>query len=180
MFEKFSEPARRAIFFSRYEASRAGKQLIGSEHVLLGILRERDPVTTEFWRMFSVEPEVIRAQFPTIEEQISSSAELPISENVKKVLAYSIEEAKAREDSEVEPYHLVLAILRVPDCQAAALLAESGVEYELVAEVARVLSHELKKRAELEERTPIVLRQSHYELLDVIAASMNLPEARKY
>jgi ATP-dependent Clp protease ATP-binding subunit ClpC len=180
VFEHFTEAARRAIFFSRYEASRVGEQVISSEHIVLGILREPDPVTTELWRLFDLQPEHIRAQFPVVQEQISSSAELPINDDVNTILANAVEDAKAGGDSgEVEPYHLVLAILRLPNSRGAELLIAGGIEYDLIAQGARLIARELKKRAEIEERTPITLRHSHYELLDRIVESMKLPEARR-
>lgn len=177
MFEDFNESARRAIFFARYEATRLGKQLIGSEHVLLGVLREGDPGTTELWRGFSLEPDSIRVRFPSVETSIPSSVALPISDDVQKILANAIEESERRQDSEVTPCHLILGILRVPECQAATLLTEYGVEYDIVSEFVRVLQHQMRKRAETES-IAIRLRESHYELLDRIAERMNLPESR--
>jgi len=168
------------MFFSKYEASRVGHQGISSEHILLGILREHDAVTTELWRMFDLRPELVRAQFPTIEEHISSSAELPITEEGKTTLVHAIEEANTGDGSgEVEPYHLVLALLRMPNSRGAELLAQRGIEYGPVAQVVRHIARELKKRAEAEERTLITLRHSHYELLDRIVDSMQLPEERR-
>lgn len=179
MFEKFNESARRAIFFSRYEASRVGQRVIESQHVLLGVLRETDAVTTELWRAIKISPTEIQSMFPTIEEIVSSSAELPISEDVKKILAYAIHEAETREDIEVSPCHLVLAVLRVPESDAAQILRQRGVEYDIVSELTRLLLQNAKARAEIEERTPITLRQSHYELLDHLAQGMGLRDPRR-
>ena len=179
MFEKFNESARRAIFFSRYEASRVGQRVIESQHVLLGVLRETDTVTTKLWQAINISPAEIQAMFPTIEERISSSAELPISEDVKKILAYAIHEAETREDIEVSPCHLVLAILRVSESDAAQILRQRGVEYDIVSELTRLLLQDAKARAEIEERTPITLRQSHYELLDRLAERLNLRDPRR-
>jgi ATP-dependent Clp protease ATP-binding subunit ClpC len=47
MFERFDEHVRRSLFFARYEASRSSSRSIGSEHLLLGMLREADPVLSE-------------------------------------------------------------------------------------------------------------------------------------
>lgn len=176
MFDKFSEAARRALFFSRYESSRAGQSIIGTEHLLLGILRERDVITTELWRNVHIDPDAVRARFPIIHEHVSSSAELPISENVKKVLAYACHESDSRNDKEVEPFHLALAILRVPRCRAAILLGEYGLEYDVASEILRVLVPHIRKQTEIDERTPITLRQSHYELLDQLARTAGLSD----
>ena len=174
MFERFNDSARRALFFARYEASRLGEHLIESRHVLLGIFRENDAVTSELWRMFNVAPREIQAEYPTIAERISSSAELPISEDVKHILAYASHEAEEHGDTQVVPCHLVLAILSIPECEAAVLLRRYHVEYELVSEIARPLMREAIRRSEIEERTPITLRSSHYQVLDRLAAAMKL------
>jgi ATP-dependent Clp protease ATP-binding subunit ClpA len=175
MFERFSEPARRALFFARYEASALGKHLIESEHLLLGILREGDPVTTELWNIFGVRPQEIRAKFPTVDTRISSSAELPLSEDAKKILAYTAHECEQRSDGKIGPQHLLLGILRVPDCQAARELGEHGVHHHAVYEALTPIQRELNRVAEIEEDTPVTLRRSHYELLDRIAAKMQSP-----
>lgn len=166
------------MFFARYESSRLGRQVIDSEHLLLGVLREGDPVTAEIWRGFKLAPETIRARYPTAESEISSSAALPLSDDAKVVLAYALDEAQARDDVEVSPSHLLLAILRIPKCQAAVLLAEYGIDYDVVSEVFRIFKQHAQQQAELEDRTPLVLRQSHYEMLDKIAATMGLRQTR--
>lgn len=133
MFEKFDESALRALFFSRYEASRLGQGRIESEHVLLGVLRAGDDATAEIWRAFQVEPEEILARYPGGEvSQVASSAELPLSQNAMKILTQAVEELERSDDGEVRPVHLLLAILRVPECRAAALLRTYGLEYDRV------------------------------------------------
>src|SRR5947207_15872208 len=98
MFEKFNETTRRAVFFSRYESSRVGQSIIGTEHLLLGLLRESDAITSELWRHVGVVPNDVRARYPTVNEHVSSSAELPLSENAKTVLARALHESTLRED----------------------------------------------------------------------------------
>ena len=108
MFEKYNEKARRALFFARYEASKLGSRVIESEHILLGILREGEETVTEIFRRFQVKPEDIRREIEgerVFVERISSTAELPLSEESKKILAYASHEAESmlhdREDREI-------------------------------------------------------------------------------
>ncbi|MGH9464707.1 MAG: Clp protease N-terminal domain-containing protein, partial [Thermoanaerobaculia bacterium] len=92
MFEKYNEKARRALFFARYEASKLGSRVIESEHVLLGILREGEETVSELLRRFQVKAEVLRREIEgerVFVERISSTAELPLSEESKKILAYA-------------------------------------------------------------------------------------------
>jgi ATP-dependent Clp protease ATP-binding subunit ClpA len=178
MFDRFSERARRAVFFSRYEASRVGQRVIDSEHILLGLLREEDFVTGALWHMCELSPREVQAKFPSIETRISSSAELPLSEDARTILTHAVLEAETHHDAAVDPIHLVLAILRLPECNAAVLLREYGMDYEMVSEISALLMPQARLRAELEERTPVILEPSHYELLDRLAEGMKLSEAR--
>jgi ATP-dependent Clp protease ATP-binding subunit ClpA len=81
MFEKYTEKARRVIFFARYEASQFGSPYIETEHLLLGILREDKALTNRFLRSHG-SVESIRRQIEghtTIREAVSTSVDLPIS-----------------------------------------------------------------------------------------------------
>ena len=92
MFEKYNEKARRALFFARYEASKLGSRVIESEHILLGVLREGEGPLTELLARLSVRPDEIRKAIEgdrVLVERISSTAELPLSEESKKILAYA-------------------------------------------------------------------------------------------
>ncbi|MDP9120289.1 MAG: ATP-dependent Clp protease ATP-binding subunit ClpC, partial [Acidobacteriota bacterium] len=98
MFEKYNEKARRALFFARYEASKLGSRVIESEHILLGILREGEETVNEIFRRFQIKPEDIRREIEgerVFVERISSTAELPLSEEAKKILAYASHEAES-------------------------------------------------------------------------------------
>jgi ATP-dependent Clp protease ATP-binding subunit ClpA len=130
MFERYTEKARRVIFFARYEASQFGSPYIETEHILLGILREAGMIVHRFLGSeFSVEG--IRAQIAahsTIREKIATSVDLPLSNECKRVLAYAAEESMRLGDQVIGPEHLLLGLLREKDCFAASLLTERGVE----------------------------------------------------
>ena len=101
MFERYTEKARRVIFFARYEASQFGSPYIETEHLLLGLLREDKALTNRFLRSHA-SVESIRKQIEghtTIREKVSTSVDLPLSNECKRVLAYAAEEAeRVRED----------------------------------------------------------------------------------
>jgi ATP-dependent Clp protease ATP-binding subunit ClpA len=81
MFEKYTEKARRVIFFARYEASQFGQPYIETEHLLLGLLREDKALTSRFLRSNHASVEYIRRQVEshtTIRESISTSVDLPL------------------------------------------------------------------------------------------------------
>ncbi len=131
MFEKYNEKARRALFFARYEASKLGSRVIESEHILLGILREGEEVVQELLQRFEVKPEEIRREIEgerVFVERISSTAELPLSEESKKILAYASHEAESMLHSSVGSEHLILGILRVEGSLAMRILAQHGLD----------------------------------------------------
>ncbi len=139
MFEKFNEKARRALFFARYEASKLGSRVIESEHVLLGILREGEETVAELFRRFHVKPEEVRREIEgerVFVERISSTAELPLSEEAKKILAYAAHEAESMLHPAVGSEHLLVGILRVEGCLAMRVLTQQGFDvYTLREEV---------------------------------------------
>jgi ATP-dependent Clp protease ATP-binding subunit ClpC len=130
MFEKYNEKARRALFFARYEASKLGSRVIESEHILLGVLREGEEIIKEVLSRFNVKPEQIRREVEgdrLFVDRISSSAELPLSEESKKILAYASHEAESMLHQYVGTEHLLIGILRVEGSTAARILAAKGL-----------------------------------------------------
>ena len=130
MFEKYNEKARRALFFARYEASKLGSRVIESEHILLGVLREGEEIIKEIFARFNVKPEQIRREVEgdrLFVDRISSSAELPLSEEAKKILAYASHEAESMLHQYVGTEHLLIGILRVESCTAARILTAKGL-----------------------------------------------------
>ena len=121
MFEKYNEKARRALFFARYEASKLGSRVIESEHILLGVLREGEEIVGEILNHFDVKADDLRREVEgerVFVERISSTAELPLSEEAKKILAYASHEAESMLHAAVGSEHLLIGILRVEDCLA--------------------------------------------------------------
>src|SRR5512143_3872442 len=131
MFEKYNEKARRALFFARYEASKLGSKVIESEHLLLGILREGEDIIKEIFARFNVKPEEVRREIEgdrIFVERISSTAELPLSEESKKILAYAAHEAESMLHPAVGSEHLLVGILRVDGSVAQRVLAGHGLD----------------------------------------------------
>ena len=136
MFERYTEKARRVIFFARYEASQFGSPYIETEHMLLGLLREDKALTNRFLR--SLAPvESIRKQIEahtTVREKVSTSVDLPLSNEGKRVLAYAAEEAEGLGHKHIGSEHLLLGLLREETCFAAEILKERGVRLEAFRE----------------------------------------------
>jgi Clp amino terminal domain, pathogenicity island component/NTF2 fold immunity protein len=135
MFERYSERARRAIFFARYEASQFGSTIIEPEHLLLGVLREDKNVAARFSREMFFSGESLREDITrrlTIRERVSTSHDLPLSEVCKRILVSAAEEAEKMNHRNVSPEHLLLGILREKTCMAAQVLAHYGLKVDAV------------------------------------------------
>ena len=143
MFEKYNEKARRALFFARYEASKLGSRVIESEHVLLGILREGEESVMHLLKRFDVKADEIRREIEgerIFVERVSSTADLPLSEETKKVLAYATHETESMAHATVGSEHLLIGLLRVESCLAMRVLTESGLDlYAVREEVAQMV-----------------------------------------
>ncbi len=158
MFEKYNEKARRALFFARYEASKLGSRVIESEHILLGILREGEEAVAEVFRRFQVKVEEIRREIEgerVFVERISSTAELPLSEESKKVLAYASHEAESMLHSAVGSEHLLIGILRVEGCVAMRILAQFGLDVYTVREEVLTIAKE-REAAQQKKELPFL------------------------
>ncbi len=136
MFERYTEKARRVIFFARYEASQFGSPYIETEHLLLGLLREDKALTNRFLRSHA-SVDSIRKQIEghtTIREKVSTSVDLPLSNECKRVLAYAAEEAERLSHKHIGTEHLLLGLLREEKCFAAEILHERGLKLLTIRE----------------------------------------------
>jgi ATP-dependent Clp protease ATP-binding subunit ClpC len=135
MFERYTEKARRVIFFARYEASQFGCPYIETEHLLLGILREDKALSRRL--LPGMSHESIRSKVESLTtkgEKVSTSVDLPLSNECKCVLAYAAEEAERLGHKHIGTEHLLLGLLREEKSLAAQLLGESGLRLESARE----------------------------------------------
>src|SRR3990170_5019670 len=136
MFERYTEKARRVIFFARYEASQYGSPYIETEHLLLGLMREDKALASRFLRSHGA-IESIRKEIEariTIRERISTSVEVPLSQECKRILNFAAEEAERLGHKHVGTEHLLLGILREEKCFGAEILSERGVRLSALRE----------------------------------------------
>jgi len=132
MFERYTEKARRTIFFARYEASQFGSPCIESEHLLLGLLRENKALTNCFLHSHA-SVESIRKEIEehtTIRGKVSTPIDLPLSDECKRILAYGAEEADRLSHKFIGTEHLFLGVLREQGCFGAKLLTDRGVSLD--------------------------------------------------
>jgi ATP-dependent Clp protease ATP-binding subunit ClpC len=141
MFERYTEKARRVIFFARYEASQFGAHAIEPEHLLLGLMREDKTLTGRFFPRAQLNIESIRKEIEgrtLLREKISTSVELPLAPETKRVLAYAHEESDRLQHRHIGTEHLLLGLLREERSMAAEILYERGLRLNAVRdEIAR-------------------------------------------
>lgn len=133
MFERYTEKARRVIFFSRHEASQFGSPYIETEHLLLGLLRENKNLVNQVLRNRPSVIDEIRKKIESatlIREKVSTSVDLPLSNESKRILAYSAEEAERAGHKHIGTEHLLAGMLREENCFAATLLREAGLSLD--------------------------------------------------
>jgi ClpA/ClpB-like protein len=129
MFERFTEKARRAIFFARYEASQLSSPFIGAEHILLGVLREN----LQLLKVASViDLESVRNMLaPKVPgPKIATSTDLPLDAASRRILGYAEEEAGRMERHYIGCEHLLLGLVREKDSFAAKFLEHKGFRLE--------------------------------------------------
>ncbi|MGE0104804.1 MAG: ATP-dependent Clp protease ATP-binding subunit [Blastocatellales bacterium] len=130
MFERYTEKARRVIFFARYEASQFGASQIEAEHILLGLIREDKNLTTRFFHRSHANIESIRKEIEgrtILRDRISTNIDLPLSNEAKRVLHFAAEESERLGNRHIGTEHLLLGLLREENSVAAEILYERGL-----------------------------------------------------
>ena len=130
MFERYTERAKRVIFFARYEAAQLGSSSIETEHLLLGLIREGKGLTSRIFAKSHLSMESIRKEIEgriVIRDQVSTSVEIPLSAESKRVLTYAAEEAERLVHNYIGTEHILLGILREDKSVAASILHERGL-----------------------------------------------------
>jgi ATP-dependent Clp protease ATP-binding subunit ClpC len=137
MFERFSDSARRVVFFARGQASVLGTEKITPELLLLGMLQEN---AQELSRLIGAEADSCDGLRKQIEENIprgnpfSTSADIPVSKEFARIFQHAVEETSGNGISTVQPGHLLIGILREEGCRAAELIRANGADLGIVRE----------------------------------------------
>lgn len=128
MFERYTETARRVIFFARYEASQYGSQYIETEHLLLGLMRADSPLMRNVIGSGISHYEVRQEIERRIQrgERFSTAIEVPLSVESNRVLKFAAEEAERLAQRHVGTEHVLLGLLREKNAPAAAILQQYG------------------------------------------------------
>jgi ATP-dependent Clp protease ATP-binding subunit ClpC len=137
MFERYTERARRVIFFARYEASQLGSNSIETEHLLLGLIREGKGLTSRIFSKSHLSMESIRKEIEgraLYRDKVSTSVDIPLSSESKRVLGYASEEAERMLHNYIGTEHILLGLMREEKSVAAGILGEKGMRLTSVRE----------------------------------------------
>jgi len=166
MFDRFTDRARKVMALAREEARRFNHEYIGTEHILLGLVKEGSGVAANVLQNLDIELKKIRLEVEKIVQSGSdlvSVGQLPFTPRVKKVLEYAMEEARALGHNYIGTEHLLLGLLREQEGVAAQVLLNLGVKLEDVREeVIGLLGSELvqgsvnqeKEEKKVKSKTP--------------------------
>jgi len=145
MFERFTERARRVIILAQEEAKRLNHSAVGTEHILLGIIREGEGVASKVLESLSISPDRVRTE---IESAIGRGERAPYEEvaftqRAKKVLELALDEARRLGHNYIGTEHLLLGLIREGEGVAARVLEAMGADLERVrAQVVYLLGEE--------------------------------------
>ena len=142
-FEKFSEPARRVLSLAQEEAQRFNHNYIGTEHILLGLVRETEGVAARVLSNVGVEFTKVRSavEFIIGRGERPTPGEIGLTPRAKKVIELAVDEARRLNHHYIGTEHLLIGLMREGEGVAAGVLESLGVTLDKVrAETSRVLS----------------------------------------
>jgi len=137
MHDKFTERVRKVIYLAREEAARLQHDYIGTEHLLLGVIREGEGIAATVLNNLGLDLDRIRQE---VENMVSASGgtmtigEIPFTPRAKRVLELAVEEARSLGHNYVGTEHLLLGLIREGEGVAAKVLLELGVDRKRVRE----------------------------------------------
>ncbi len=143
-FEKFSERARRVLSLAQEEAQRFNHNYIGTEHILLGLVRETEGVAARVLSGLSVDLTKVRSavEFIIGRGERPAQGEIGLTPRAKKVVELAVDEARRMNHTYIGTEHLLIGLLREGEGVAAGVLESLGVNLEKVrAETHRILSN---------------------------------------
>ena len=143
-FEKFSERARRVLSLAQEEAQRFNHNYIGTEHILLGLVRETEGVAARVLSSLSADLSKVRSavEFIIGRGEKPAQGEIGLTPRAKKVVELAVDEARRMNHTYIGTEHLLIGLLREGEGVAAGVLESLGVTLDKVrAETHRILSH---------------------------------------
>ncbi len=143
MFERFTERARQVVVLAQDEARTLKHNYIGTEHILLGLLREEEGLAARVLDTLDITVEEVRAQVARIVGQGDevTTGEMPFTDRSKKVLELALRESLSLKQSYVSTEHILLGLVRETEGVGAQILLDFGADAQRIRnEIVRMLS----------------------------------------
>src|SRR5947207_3439092 len=137
MYERFTDRARKVMQLANQEANRFNHEYIGTEHILLGLVKEGSGTAAHVLKHFDVDLRKIRLEVEKIILEgpvLTTTDKLPLSRGAKKVIEFSMEQARHLNHDFVGTEHILLGLLREREGVAAQVLMSLGLNLEDVRE----------------------------------------------
>ncbi|CBE68712.1 MAG: ATP-dependent Clp protease ATP-binding subunit [Candidatus Methylomirabilis oxygeniifera] len=157
MFERFTERARKVIILAREEAIRLGHNFVGTEHLLLGLIREGDGLAVAILKKLNVNISAVKGEIEkivSVGSEFSPAGEIPFTPQAKKVLEYAISEARSLGHNYIGTEHLLLGLIREGEGIASLVLRDFGVSVASAKAQAQELLGEQASKPTTSTRTP--------------------------
>ena len=126
-FQRYTQRARQALFFSRWEAAQLGSPTIEPEHLVLGLVNARQGLAPTFGPVAELRADVTRRV--TVADALPNTVVIPFSDVTKLVLNRAVEEADGRGHGNIGTMHLLLGVLRDPALLASSVWSKWGVSH---------------------------------------------------
>src|SRR6185369_8673668 len=160
VFERFTERARRVIILAREEAGRFRHDFVGTEHILLGLIRDGEGIATAVLQRLGLRLETVKAE---VERALAgfpktlTFGEVPFTPQAKRVLELSIEEARQLGHNYIGTEHLLLGLMKEGQSIAAKILESLGARLDEVRqETLALLGDQYYPRPKKRSQTPVL------------------------
>ncbi len=157
MFKRFTERARRVIILAREEAERHQHEFLGTEHILLGVLKDGGGIAIAVLQKLGIDLEQLKIELENNLPKSSNTlivGEIPFTPKAKKVLEYSVEEAKLMGHNYIGTEHLLLGLVKEKEGVASKVLSNFGVRLVETREQTLKLLQEPETQEKGKEKTP--------------------------
>ena len=136
MWQRFTEKARKVVFYAQEEAQRFGEGYVSTEHLLLGLIREEGHVAVQVLEKLGVRTSRVRTE---VERQLPRgdarpSQDMTLTPRAKRVIDLAYDESRQLNDNYIGTEHLLLGLIREGDGLAGRILVKLGIELERPAE----------------------------------------------
>jgi ATP-dependent Clp protease ATP-binding subunit ClpA len=190
MFQRFTERARQVVVLAQDEARQLRHNYIGTEHILLGLLREEEGIAARVLRQLGIREDEVRAQVARIVSEVDevTTGQIPFTPRAKKVLELALRESVSLGHSFIGTEHILLGLVRENEGVASRILLDFDADAEKIRhEIIRMLSggpaspvHRTPERPPVELTSPPLAQDFIDKLQRLADEKTTLMEAKEF